>query len=153
MRKMIAWIKNISAGKLILTGVVYTIIATVIHQAEALLTMGYYLKPEFFGLWSRLMMPRQGPPPSSFFITSAVFTFITGVSLGLVYYYIKEMLPKDFKKRVFLFADLMIGASFIFFTLPVYLLFNVPLGLLISWFVSSFAILISISYFFVKYLK
>lgn len=125
----------------------------VIRQVEAILTMKYYLSPQYFGVWSKLMMPQKGPPPANFFITSAIFTFATGVSLTLVYCYVKEMLPKPFMKRVFLFADLMIGTSFIFFTIPAYLMFNLPVGLLVSWFISSFVILVAASYTFVKIIR
>ena len=150
---VIKWIKNIYWRKVLLTGFLYTVIAFVLHQLEVIITMKYYLMPEYFGLWSKLMMPKAGPPPLEFFITSLVFTFVTGVSLALVYYYVRDLLPKDFKKRVFYFADLMIATSFIFFTLPTYLLFNVPGGLLIIWFMTSFIILLASSFVFVKLIK
>jgi hypothetical protein len=111
------------------------------------------MMPEYFGLWSKAMMSTAGPPPASFMIKSLVFTFITGVSISLIYYYLRDHLPKESNKRIFYFADLMVGTSFVFFTLPVYLLFNVPLGLLISWFVSSFIILTICSWMLVKIVK
>jgi hypothetical protein len=73
--------------------------------------------------------------------------------LGLVYCYIRDMLPKKFKERVLLFADLLVGLSFVFFTLPVFLLLNVPTILLIIWFISSFIILTFTSYICAKILK
>jgi hypothetical protein len=106
--------------------------------------------PEFFGAWSKVMMPKAGPPPASFMIISLVFTLATGISLSLIYYYLKDHLPRESKKRIFYFADLMIGTSFVFFTLPVYLMFNVLGGLLISWFISSFIILTINSWILVK---
>jgi hypothetical protein len=63
------------------------------------------------------------------------------------------MLPKDINERVLLFADLMVGLQFIFFTLPVYLLFNLPIELLVSWFISSFFILVATSYICVRIIK
>lgn len=149
----ITWIKNISVKKILLVGVLFSIISFVIHQIEAIITMKYYIMPEYYGLWSKLMMPKAGPPPMEFMITSLVLTFVTGVSLALVYYYIKDHLPKVFVKRVIYFTDLMVGTSFIFFTLPVYLMFNVPIALLASWFISSFIILLSSSFVFAKILK
>ena len=147
---MIAWIKEINWGKALLVGLLYTVFAAVVRQVETALTMPYYLDPTHFGLWSRMMMPKAGPPPAEFMIMSVVFTFATGISIAVIYYYLKTMLPKHFLRRVFFFADLMIGFSFIFFTLPVYLLFNVPLGLLVSWFVSTFIILVFASFLCVK---
>jgi hypothetical protein len=150
---MAFWIKEISWKKIILSSFVFTVITFIIRQVEAALTMNYYKMPELFGLWSKVMMPKAGPPPVSFIITSLIFTFATGISLALIYYYLKDHLPKDEKKRIFYFADLMIGTSFVFFTLPVYLMFNVPLGLLVSWFVSSFIILTVSSWILVRIIK
>jgi hypothetical protein len=150
---MIKWISKINIGKLVLVGIIYTVVATVIHQIEAMFTMKYYLDPAYFGLWSKLMMPTAGPPPAAFFITSAILTLASGISLGLIYYYIRDMLPAKFWPRVFFFTDLMIATSFIFSTLPMYLMFNVPGGILVSWFISSFVILLVSAYAFVKILK
>ena len=147
---MIAWIKEINWGKIFLVGLLYTVFAVVVRQVEVALTMPYYVDPAYFGLWSRLMMPKAGPPPAEFMITSLVFTFAGGVSIAVIYYYLKDILPKQFLKRVFFFADLMIGFSFIFFTLPTYLLFNVPLGLHVIWFISTFIILVFASFASVK---
>jgi len=156
------WIKKISWPKVLLCALIYTVVATVIHQIEAVFTMSYYTMPEFFGVWSKLMMPASpaslggpsaGPPPASFMVTSVILTFVSGISLALVYYYLRDILPKDAKRRVLFFADLMIALSFIFFTLPAYLLFNLPLALLVSWFISSFVILCAASFTFVKILR
>ncbi len=149
----ITWIKEISWKKVLITSIIYTVIAFIVRQAEAVLTMGYYTDPNYFGVWSKLMMPAAGPPPASFMITSFVFTFVTGLSLALVYYYIRSHLPQNMMQRTFYFADLMVATSFIFFTLPVYLLFNVPLGLLITWFVTTFIILLSEAFVLVKIIK
>jgi hypothetical protein len=150
---MTFWIKEISWRKIFISSLIFTIIAFIVRQAEAALTINYYKMPEYYGIWSKVMMPKPGTPPLSFMIISLVFTFATGVSLALIYYYLKDHLPKEYKKRIFYFADLMIGTSFVFFTLPVYLMFNVPLGLLVSWFVSTFIILAAASWIFVKILR
>ena len=150
---MTFWMKEISWKKIFLSGLIFMVVSFIIRQVEVILTMKYYVMPAYFGLWSKLMMPNAGPPPMSFTIMSLVITLVTGISLGLIYTYLKDHLPTDMRKRVFYFADLMIGASFIFFTLPVYLMFNVPVGLLISWFISSFIILTVGSWVLVKIVK
>lgn len=150
---MTFWITKISWKKVALFALIFTILSFAIHQIEALLTLNYYMMPQYFGVWSKLMMPSAGPPPLTFMITSLIFNLATGACLALVYYYLKDHLPKDGKRRVFYFADLMIGTSFVFFTLPVYLMFNVPFGLLISWFISSFIILTASSWILVKIVK
>jgi hypothetical protein len=150
---MIKWMKEIIWQKAIYSALIFTVYAFIIRQIEVILTMKYYLIPEYFGLWNKQMMPSAGQPPINFMITSIVITFVTGLSLAVIYYYIHDLLPKQFLKRVFLFADLMIGTSFIFFTLPAYLLFNIPIMLLVSWFISTFIIQVMAAFTFVKILK
>jgi hypothetical protein len=150
---MVKWIGKIDWKKTLLSAVLYTVVATVIHEIEAFVSLRYYMDPAYFGLWSKTMMPTAGPPPVSFFVTSTILTFVTGISLALIYYYVRDMLPKATVKRTFFFADLMIGMSFVFFTLPAYLMFNVPTGLLVSWFVSSFIILTAEAFTLVKIVR
>jgi hypothetical protein len=150
---MTFWIKELKYGKVLLASVIFTVISFVIHNVEAMIDMRYYVMPQYFGVWSKLMMPSAGPPPPSFMIISLIFTFITGVSLTLIYYYLKDHLPVEKKRRVLYFADLMLGTYLVFFTLPTYLMFNVPGGLLVSWFISTFIILTAGSWVFVKIIK
>ncbi|MBL7159750.1 hypothetical protein ISS85_04695 [Candidatus Microgenomates bacterium] len=145
--------KKIQWKKVLLAGIAYLVIATVVHQIEALLTMNYYMMPEYFGAWSKVMMPSAGPPPMSFMVISLVFSYVTGVTLAAVYDFIKDLLPKKFWPRVINFSDLIIGLMVVFFILPVYLLLNVPLGLLLSWLASSVLIIILGTMVLVKVLK
>lgn len=147
------WLKELSWQKIFLVGFIYTVFSSLVHRSEAILTMKYYKVPEYLGVWSKLIMSKAGPAPLEFMATSVIFTLYSGISLALIYSYIRDYLPKLFWKRVFLFADLMIAASFIFFTLPSYILFNIPPQLLLSWFISSFIILVFSSYTFVKIIK
>jgi hypothetical protein len=147
------WFNKISWGKVLLTAAIFTVISYAIHMIEALLTMKYYLDPAYFGVWSKLMMPSAGPPPMAFTITSIIFAFVTGISIALIYYYLRDHLPPLGFKRAFYFADLLIATTFVFFTLPAYLMLNLPVGILVSWFVSSFVILTAGSWLLVKIVK
>jgi len=149
----IKWIAKIHWGKVFFIGLLYTILATIIHNIEAMLTMKYYLMPQYAGLWSKIMMPSAGPPPLTFFLVSLIMTFTTGISITIIYYYLRDYLPKGFWHRATYFADILIATSFVFFTLPVFLLFNVPLVLLGYWFISSFVILVVSSIFIVKLIQ
>ena len=145
--------KKIQWKKVLTAGFAYLVIAFVVRQAEVVLTMKYYLMPEYFGVWSKLMMPKAGPPPTSFFITSILFSYITGVGLAAFYDYIKSLLSKDKWPKVFCFTKIVVGLSFVLFSLPTYLLFNLPFMLLIWWFVSSVVVFFLTAVFFVKVLK
>ena len=150
---MTFWINKIAWGKLVLSAFIFTVISYVIHMIEAMLTIKYYMMPQYFGLWSKLMMPTAGPPPLAFTITSIVFAFVTGLSVGLIYYYLRDHLPPVGFKRVFYFADILVATTFLFFTLPSYLMFNVPVAILVSWFISAFIILTAGSWVLVKIVK
>jgi len=147
---MIKWISKIHWGKVFLTGFLYTIISMVFRQVEMLWTLRYYMMPQYFGVWSRSMMPTAGPPPLEFMVTSMILTYTGGIALAIIYYYLKEYLPKGFWRRATFFADVLVSTSFIFFTLPVYLLFNLPVALLGYWFVSTFVVLFITSVLIVK---
>lgn len=137
---MAFWLKEINIKKFLLAGTIFAVISFVIHQIEAILTMKYYLDPQYFGVWSKLMMPSAGPPPIQFTITSIVITLVTGFSVTAIYYYLRDHLPQNNFKRITYFADLMVATSFVFSTLPIYLMLNVPTGLLVAWFISNFII-------------
>lgn len=147
------WMKKINWQKVLLAGFVYLIIATIVRQIEAALTMSYYTKPAYFGVWSKVMMPTAGPPPPSFMILSLLFTFITGLSLAVVFDFVKGLLPKDYWSKICCFTSLVVWLMVLFFTLPVYLLLNVPLMLLIWWFASSVVIVFLGTVVFVKVIK
>jgi hypothetical protein len=79
---MTFWIKESSWKRVFLSGLIISVISFVVRQVEAVLTLKYYMMPQYFGVWSKVMMPAAGPPPASFVVTSLVFTLVTGVSLA-----------------------------------------------------------------------
>lgn len=143
---------KINWAKVILSSFIVFIIEMLVKQTEAILTMRYYLMPEYFGIWSKLMMSKVGPPPD-FFILSALFSFLTALVLACVYECIKANLDKKFWHRVLGFTKLMALLMLVFGYLPMFLLLNVPQALLISWFVSSSLAMFFGSIVFVKLLK
>ena len=145
--------QSIRWGKVFLAGILFAIIATVIHSIESFLTMNYYLMRDYFSVWSKVMMPSAGPPPTSFFITSILFSLITGVTLAIFYDLIKEKLAKTDLGKAICFTGMAITLATVFFTLPVYLLINIPAGVLISWFASGVVIFLLSSLIFAKILK
>lgn len=134
---MVKWIGRIGWDKVLLSAFLYTASATIIKQIESIIIAPYFQIPTYFGVWNK-------------FVISLVITFATGVSLTVIYYYLKEYLPKGSWKRTTFFADLLVSTSFVFFTLPAFLLFNIPVALLGVWFASSFITLLVASIIIVK---
>ncbi|MFH1183055.1 MAG: hypothetical protein V1690_02225 [Candidatus Moraniibacteriota bacterium] len=133
-------IKNVRWGKVILAGLIFLAISIVLRQIESFLTVDYYKMPEFFGVWSKVMMPKAAPPPINFYLASILFTLISGTILAVIYEKIRNIFPEDKWKKIFNFTCFITILSIIFFTFPVYLLFHVPLALLLIWVVTSIII-------------
>jgi len=84
-------------------------------------------------VWSKIMMPGAGPPPVQFYYYSIAFSFIAGLIYSFVYSRINtafkgNAIQKGLKYGFGLF--LVAGIPFFF---SMYLLINLPVGLLISW--------------------
>ena len=131
------WMQKLHWKKIFISGFWYLIIASVVQQTEVAFTMDYYKNPVYAALWSHLMMPVAGPPPAAFFIISLAFTFVTGCTLAAIFDFMRP-LSKTYWSRVINFTDIVVGLSIVLTTFPLYLLFNVPLGLLVWWLVASF---------------
>lgn len=125
-------------GKIVLAAVVFTIIAQIVHSIGAYMTMDYYLDPNYFAVWSNIMMPTAGPPPAEFYYYSIAFNFITGLIFAFIYTKVKDvikskkiwMVGKKYGIGVWLIASVP-GA------LSMYLLINLPAMLIVTWSISS----------------
>ncbi len=140
-------------GKVILVSIILLVIQMVIMNVEALFDMKYYVMPEYFPVWSKLMMPNAGPPPAEFFIASTLFSFLSALVLACVYECFKTSLEKKFWPRVLGFTKLMALLSLVFAYLPMYMMINLPVMLIVSWFISGVLVILLGSIVFVKILK
>ena len=133
--------------KIIVSGIVFAIIAQIIHTIESIATMSFYTDPKYFSVWSVIMMPKQGPPPTDFYIYSIVFGIIAGIIYAVVYEMIKKSLPVGtvFKQGLFsgttfkhgFYFGLLLFLISIPMSLTMYLLINLPAMLLVYWSISG----------------
>lgn len=137
-KKITHWMGEIVWLKVLLSGFAYTVITFVVHQIEALTFLKYFV------------VPIPGMPATSDVLVSFVLNMVTGISIALIYYYLRSHLPTGTKYRVLYFADLMTAFYLVFFSLSAFRLFPVPVGLLIFWFVSNFVIFVCTSWVLVK---
>ncbi|MBU0899042.1 MAG: hypothetical protein KKB03_00350 [Nanoarchaeota archaeon] len=127
--------------RIILAGIVFAIIAQIIHSISAIFSMGYYLIEEYWPVWSKIVMPGAGAPPASFYCYSAGLNFITGIFFALVFTWFACCLGgKDKLKRGALYGlgVFLIGGLPSMFML--YLIINLPAGLLAIWTLESLII-------------
>jgi hypothetical protein len=120
--------------KLLMITVAMTVIAQVIHTLESILTLGYYMDPAYFGVWSKIMMPTAGPPPAAFYYYSVTFALVSWAIFGFVYEKLggaireKGDIRKGLKFGMFVFLIAGIPTA-----LTMYLLINLPSALLATW--------------------
>ncbi|MBU0532675.1 hypothetical protein KKG31_04255 [Patescibacteria group bacterium] len=119
--------------QLIFSGLVFMIVAFIVHTIGSMLTMDYYTNPAYFCYWSELMMPSNGPPGMEFFVASLIVNFAIGVTYAGGYFMLKKAIPgKEYMKGVN-FGLLLFLLIALPYTLTSVLLLSFPLGLLIAW--------------------
>lgn len=119
--------------KLLVAAVVFAVLAQAVHTVSSIATMSYYVDPVFFGVWSKVMMPGQGAPPAEFYYFSIAFAFVTGLLYAVGFESVKKALPGKGVKKGLTFALLLYGLAGVPMTLTLYLVVNLPLGLLAVW--------------------
>ena len=132
---------NVRIGKLVICSVIVTIISEALYWLVAFADMRYYTDPVHAEIWSKVMMPNPGPPPSSFMWYSLLFTFITAVLFVLVFQIVLKGVPGSgpamrglmYGLLVFLLAGIPAGLS-------MYLIINLPTGLIWSWTMQGFVV-------------
>jgi len=140
--------------KVLASAIIFAAISYIVRLAEAMMTMDFYIDPNYFAVWSKLMMPAAGPPPAEFAYASIGFALVTGLILAYVYTIVKTIVPaKHFIRRglqygfvIFLVAGIPTG-------LTMYLLINLPGMLLLYWTISSLIIYLLGGIVFAKLLK
>ncbi len=120
--------------KIILAAIAYVVIGKIVNTLSAMLTMSYYMDPNYFAVWSKIMMPGPGPPPAEFTYYGIAFAFISGLIFTYIYTKVNSVIKdKNWMQKglkygfgVFLIAGIPMFLS-------MYLLINLPLELLVEW--------------------
>ena len=133
---------------------IVAILSQLVHTVGSFIGMKYYLLPEYFSVWSKLMMPEAGPPPTSFFLYSLLFGIIGGILLALVYQIVeKSLLGKTRILKGLFFGLLVIMVAQVPGTLMMILIINLPAFLIVSWFIEGCLIALLSGIIFAKVLK
>jgi len=133
--------KKVSIVRILVVGVAYAIVSMIVHTFGAQIGMPYYMDQAYSQVWSKLMMPALGPPPTTFYVYSFVFAVLTGILFALVYQVIKDSIPvKNVDERGILYGLLVFLVSGLPSTLSMYLLVSLPLPLIAMWAVESWVV-------------
>lgn len=115
-------------------GVLFGVLAQIVHTVGAFLTMSYYTIPQYFTVWSKIMMPNAGPPPLSFTVYSLIFSLISGILIALVYGVVKNSVPgRTVAKKGLNYGLLIFLIGGIPGYLSLLLLINLPSALVLYW--------------------
>jgi len=145
--------KNVNV-KLIIAAIAYTIISQIIHIVDAFLTMNFYLMPQYFGVWSKIMMPGEGPPPATFYAFSILFALITGVIFAFIYLTIMKAVPGKTKlQKGLAYGFILFLVNGIPGFLSLYLIVNLPTVLIIYWLIENLVIFLISGVVFAKLFK
>ena len=135
--------------KIAISAFVFAIISQIVHTLGAFASMGYYTDPQYFGLWSRLMMPGPSPPGWEFYAASIAVALITGAIFTYIFEIMRPALmanpKKNFNKVTPMKAGVKFGALIflaVCFTngMSAWLLYSFPLGLQCEWLVEGLAV-------------
>lgn len=137
-------------GRIILSSVIGMVIAQVIWTIEAMIDMPFYQAEAYFGVWSKLMMPNAGPPPMSFIFWGLLFGFITWLLVSVVYAKIHKGLAE---KKWVNFALILTAVHLVPMSLVMILIINLPLLMIVSWFIHGLVITFVNSFIIYKLIK
>ena len=118
-----------------------TVIGFVLRIVESMLTMGFYMDPAYFAVWSKLMMPTAGPPPMQFFGVSLLFGLITSLITVWAYHVVAPIFgPQGWMRKGVFFGIFLFLLTVAPGMLSMMLMINLPAALLFSWLVTGFVI-------------
>lgn len=127
--------------KLFLAAIVFMIVAQVVHTIGAVVTMDHYLDSKYFSVWSKMMMPKAGPPPAEFFYFSIAFGFIAALIYTYAYAVLRKAIPgKDYLNKGLSYGSLIFLIGTVPGSLSLILLINLPMMLIITWAVEGLVI-------------
>ncbi len=126
--------------QIVVSGIVFLVVAQVINTITVVFTMSYYTDPAYFALWSKLMMPSNGPPGTEFYLDSNLIDFIIGIIFACAYSLLKDSIPGNRITKGFNYGILLFLVAGVPFTLTTFLLLSVPVPLLLYWAISNLVI-------------
>jgi hypothetical protein len=123
----------------LIAAVLFTITSQLVIIIESAATMDIYLMPEYFPVWSKLMMPDMGPPPATFFVTSILVSFALALIYAAVFRIVAPGIPGEGITRGLSYGLILFFISSAPSLLGMFLLINLPVKFFIAGTVSALA--------------
>ena len=121
--------KNSCSGvvkPIIIGGILFAIASQIILMSEVIMTMDIYMMPEYFPVWSSLMMPDMGPPPAIFYAISISVSLCLALLYSAVYGILQKAIPGTGLRRGINYGILLFLISSLPAMLGMWMLINLP---------------------------
>lgn len=124
---------------ILIASVLFTIASQLVIMIESAATMDIYLMPEYFPVWSKLMMPDMGPPPATFFAMSILVSFALALVYAAVFWIVSPGIPGEGFTKGLSYGLILFFISSVPSLLGMFLLINLPAKFFIVGIVSALA--------------
>lgn len=111
---------------IVIGGILFTIASQVVMMGEVLVTMDVYMMPEYFPVWSKLMMPDMGPPPGEFYAISITLSFCLALLYSGAFYVLRAGIPGTGIRKGISFGVILFLLSCLPSMLGMWMLINLP---------------------------
>ena len=117
----------------LIAAVLFTLTSQLVIMFESAATMDIYMMPEYFPVWSRLMIPDMGPPPATFFVTSILVSFALALIYAAVFWIVSPGIPGEGLTKGVSYGLILFFLSGVPSPLIMLLLINLPAKFFIAW--------------------
>ena len=111
---------------IIIGGILFVVASQIILMGEVIATMDIYMMPEYFPVWSKLMMPDMGPPPAIFYAISISVSVGLSLLYSTVFHILRNGIPGTGIRKGFNYGILLFLLSSFPSMLGMWLLINLP---------------------------
>lgn len=144
---------KINWTRVVLAAIAFAVIAFIVNNIGAIMSMNYYTDPANSALWSKVMMPGAGPPGMEFYAFSIGSIFVTGLIFAWAYALLKDSIPGAGRAKGLCYGFILFLLAGVSYTLSVYMLFAVPAALVFEWAVQSLFLYVIAGIVFEKLIK
>lgn len=115
-----------AAKPIIIGGILFAVASQVIMMGEVMMTMDIYMMPEYFPVWSRLMMPDMGPPPVMFYAISLSVSVGLALLYSTIFHVLRAGIPGTGIRQGLNYGILLFLLSSLPSMLGMWMLINLP---------------------------
>jgi hypothetical protein len=117
---------------IIIGGILFAVASQIILMGEVMATMDIYMMPEYFPVWSKLMMPDMGPPPTVFYAISISVSVGLALLYSTIFHVLRAGIPGTGIRKGLNYGILMFLLSSLPSMLGMWMLINLPVKFFIA---------------------